>query len=313
MLNYQENLILNIFIESYLLNYNNIINYKKDDLNIIFDNIHIPDKIINIFLNKSFNSLNIILELSILYSLGYDEKSEHLKFINYLEYYKNDINDINKLSIDFKRNIVYKSISLLLDKKNRIIDLYELDNVKDKYKSLFKYINNNIRIYTLNDIEKEIIYKIMCKYEIMDIELVIKDLINTSKYDNDISYNNFINNEKDILIFKQYIIRKMLFDNYIVEYKDKEDTINEYRNNIKNDFIFDNYIKNFRTPFDKYINFCLKDNKFYLPKDKELLDSIYNRYCYLFYYPDKEYEYIKNINKKDEKILLKINPYYKFY
>lgn len=312
MLNKEEKILLDIFIECYQLNINNTINYNKNNLNIKLDNIHIPDKIINIFLKKSKYYLNLILESSLIYSIGCDERDKYIKFISFIDYYKENINNIELLSKEFKRLIVYKSIQYLLDKKNNNVDLIKIDEIKEKYLDLFKYINNNIHIYTTNDLEKNIIYKIMIKYELSDIEKTINELLLSNKYDEDIKVlsNNFLKKDKDILYFKHFIIRKMLFDTYIKEYIIKEESYKELEEP-NNNLILNIVKKTFKTPFDIYINNCLEINKFPLPQNKELLSTIINRYAYCFYYSDKESEYIKKLNKTEENTLKKIHPFYK--
>lgn len=306
-----EKIILDIFIKVYQQNINNYINYKKENLNIILDNIHIPDKLINIFFKKTKNYLNIILETSILYSIGYETKDNCLKYLNYIDYYKEEINNIENLDNEFKRLTLYYLIKFLLHKNNKNIDIYKYDIFRNNNKEMLIYINNNIKIYTINDLEKIIIYKILCKYDLEDIEKTILDLTTTNKYDEDIKLlsDNIYTNKNDILYFKNYIIKKMIFDTYIIENtinKEIDDTLKENLN----DSIFYDFIKeNNITPIDKYIDYCITNNIFILPKDKKIIETLINRYSYCFFYPDKEQEYIENTKNKKE--LKKINPYYR--
>lgn len=284
MLTLQEKIILNTFIEIYNMN---IINNNKNNLNIIFDNKHIPDKLIDIFYKKTNYLLNIVLETSILYSLGYSNKVDYIKYINFLEYYKYDINNIDKTSNEFKRITLYNTIKFLLDKNNKNIDLYKLDIFKKENKDMLKYINNNTKLYSINDIEKIILYKILSKYDLTDIEKSMKDIITTTKYDKDIisNSNGFIKTNTDIIDLKKYIIRKIIFDTYLI---DKDNIL-----------------------LNAYITSCIKTNNFSLPKNNDLINIMFNRYSYLFYFEKTEQKYITKEEKTNSKLLKKINPFYK--
>ena len=301
MLDISEKQILNIFLNIYQMNINNNINYNKKDYNIIFDIKTIPDKLVNIFFKELKEYINIILEDAILYSILNDDTNEYFSFIKVIS--NEDINNINNLKVDIKRELVYKSIKFILDKSNNKIDLYKVQLSREKYYDLFSNINNNYRIYNINDFEIIIIYKIIYKYKMHDIKSIVKDIIYTNKYDNDIkkfSYNIF--NDNNILFFKNYILKKLFFNTYLDEYNKK---LIYLKNNNLNYLGIDNLV----TPFDKHLNYCINNNKYFIPK--ELENDILDSYISIFHNKYKEKKYIELIEKTNKKKLIKLNPFYK--
>ena len=59
-----------------------------------------------------------------------------------LEYYKNDINDLEKVDISFKRMYLLNAIKYILNKKNNNVSLLKEDECLREYNSYFQYINN---------------------------------------------------------------------------------------------------------------------------------------------------------------------------
>lgn len=298
MLNSSEKNILDTFIKIYEMNTINFIDDKKEDLNIVFDENHIPNKLVNLFFKKLLNNLSNILYLSTIYSFGYSEKAEHVKLIKYIEYKKENINNINEIDEEFKRVFLYNTIKYILKKRNNNVDLIKEDFVSEIYKINIEHVDNLEIVYTINELQRAIIFKLLSKYTPIEAEKFIYEVITTEDFDNDIiSLSlNTLNNKNDITYFKTLLIRTMLQVSYILDYYACEEKIKEL-NNIPNTNV------HCMTPIIMYVINCMNKGKYTLPKEKELSLSIINRYLYSIHNKIDE----EKIEEK-KKELTKINP-----
>lgn len=298
MLNSSEKNILDTFIKIYEMNTINFIDDKKEDLNIIFDENHIPNKLVNLFFKQLSNNLSNILYLSIIYSFRYSEMTEHTKITQYIINKEKSINNIDELDEEFKRISLYNTIKYILKKRNNNIDLIKEEFLKETCNINFDYIDNLEIVYTINELQRNIIFKLLSKYEPIEVEKFIYEVITTEDFDNDIiSLSlNIVNNKSDIIYFKTVLVRTMLQAAYILDYYACEEKIKELKN-IPNSNV------HCMTPIIIYVINCMDKGKYTLPKEKELSLSIINRYLYSIH---KKIDKEKIEEKKKE--LIKINP-----
>ena len=298
MLNYIESNILNIFYNIYELKMTNCINDKMPNMNIIFDEEHIPNMIIDKFLINIKDYIPNILEYALIHALLYSNKN----IINKFKDLKKNINNINTLNYETKRNIIYCSIKYLLTKKRNYIDEKEIEVLKNKHIELFSNINNLYDIKTINKFIRVIIEDLLDIYSDDDTDL-IENILLSNKYDNEIRFlsKGFIENNNDIKIFKIYLLRIFFYDLYIIENYSKKEIIDNLPNNLDENSII--------VPSLKFIEGCIKNNYYSLPKDIQLRKYMISRFI-LGYFIDKK-EILEYSEKKEEKKLKKIYPLYK--
>ena len=306
MLNFIENSILDAFINVYEMNLKNQIINNATNLNIIFDEEHIPNKLIDIFFNKYCKFLPHILHYSCLYSFGFSETAERMKYVNYIEYYKNDINDLEKVDISFKRMCLLNAIKYILNKKNDNVSLLKEDECLREYNSYFQYINNFEIIYSLKEIERITLFKLFKKYNPLDKIKFILELIETSKYDEDIfNFNKkFILDMNSVKFFKKYLLRMILVDAYIIHsnaVKEKQDEFNSIP-------FFNSKNVGVKTPELFFINDCITNKNFILPSERFQRANIIKPF--LMCLNDNEYRK-ENLEKDKKKELSLIDPFYK--
>lgn len=309
MLNFIENSILDVFINVYEMNLKNQIINNATNLNIIFDEEHIPNKLIDIFFNKYSKFLPHILHYSCLYSFGFSETAERMKYVNYIEYYKNDINDLEKVDISFKRMCLLNAIKYILNKKNNNVSLLKEDECLREYNSYFQYINNFEIIYSLKEIERITLFKLFEKYKHSDKIKFILELIETSKYDEDIfNFNKkFIVDMNSVKFFKKYLLRMILVDAYIIHsnaVKEKQDEFNSIP-------FFNSKNVGVMTPELFFINDCITNKNFILPSEGFQRTNIIKPF--LMCLNDNEYrkENLEKVEKDKKKELSLIDPFYK--
>lgn len=309
MLNFIENSILDAFINVYEMNLKNQIINNATNLNIIFDEEHIPNKLIDIFFNKYSKFLPHILHYSCLYSFGFSETAERMKYVNYIEYYKNDINDLEKVDISFKRMCLLNAIKYILNKKNKNLSLLKEDECLREYNSYFQYINNFEIIYSLKEIERITLFKLFEKYKHSDKIKFILELIETSKYDEDIfNFNKkFIVDMNSVKFFKKYLLRMILVDAYIIHsnaVKEKQDELNSIP-------FFNSKNVGVMTPELFFINDCITNKNFILPSEGFQRTNIIK--AFLMCLNDNEYrkENLEKVEKDKKKELSLIDPFYK--
>ena len=309
MLNFIENSILDAFINVYEMNLKNQIIDNATNLNIIFDEEHIPNKLIDIFFNKYSKFLPHILHYSCLYSFGFSETAERMKYVNYIEYYKNDINDLEKVDISFKRMCLLNAIKYILNKKNNNVSLLKEDECLREYNSYFQYINNFEIIYSLKEIERITLFKLFEKYNPLDKIKFILELIETSKYDEDIfNFNKkFIVDMNSVKFFKKYLLRMILVDAYIIHsnaVKEKQDEFNSIP-------FFNSKNVGVMTPELFFINDCITNKNFILPSEGFQRTNIIKPF--LMCLNDNEYrkENLEKVEKDKKKELSLIDPFYK--
>ena len=309
MLNLTEKYILNLFMDVYEMNLKNQIIRSDKNLNIIFDESHIPNKIIDIFFSKVNEQFSFILYLSIMYAIGCSEAAERMKFLNYIEYYKENINNPNNLDIEFKRICIYNAIKYLIEKKNNKISLMKEETCFKTFNMLYKHITPKGIIYSLRDIENMVLDKLFEIHRNSNMENFILDIISSNKYDNDI-FNlslGYIKDNNDLNFFKQYLIRMIILDAYVlhtnaVREKEKELLIIPFLNN-HNSCVM--------TPELMHINSCLENKKFQMPSNKTQCLNIIK--AFLICLLDYEYreESLGKIEEEKKKELSLIDPLYK--
>lgn len=314
MLNITEKFILETFIKVYEMNINNFIDYNKDDLNIIFDETHIPNKLIDLFFEKINEYLSNILYYSTLYAIGFSDKADYSNFINYIEYYKQNINNIDKIDINFKRVCLYNSIQYILYKKNKKLDLIKEAKAIEEYKTQFEYIQNIQITYTIKDLSKRIIFMLLQQYDPTDLIDIIYNFITTDLFDDEIVIfsQGFINNKEEITYLKKYIIRLILQDAFMIELNSKEKALNKL-NGILNENILEMIDNTTITPCLMHIYNCINTKRFKLPNDKERCKPIIERFLYCLFNEDEEKVLTKETERTKKKELQKINPLYRLW
>ena len=307
MLNSIEKYILNSFLEIYEFNINNYIDKNKSNYNIIFDNIHISQKIIDLFYEKN-NNFSYIFYLSTMYSFTYNNIN-YLKYIKKIDFFNSNIHLIDN---DFKRECLYNAIKYLLLKNKYKINLNEEEKaLKNKY---INHTNKLEFIFNLKELQKIIIIKLLQKYEHIKYEVLLDAIITTNNYDNDIkevSYG-FINTNDDIKYIKEIIKRFIISNMYIVEFNVENTSYKLAENKIG--FKITEEMKDIipPSPTRKHLNNCIKNKSYSLPTDKNLLHYYLNSYLYTLFNEEMEKEFINNIKKEHIKELKKINPLYNF-
>ena len=309
MLNFIENSILDAFINVYEMNLKNQIINNATNLNIIFDEEHIPNKLIDIFFNKYSKFLPHILRYSCLYSFGFSETAERMKYVNYIEYYKNDINDLEKVDISFKRMCLLNAIKYILNKKNNNVSLLKEDECLREYNSYFQYINNFEIIYTLKEIERITLFKLFEKYNPLDKIKFILELLETNKYDEDIfNFNkNFIDDISKVKFFKKYLLRMILVDAFIIHsnaVKEKQDEFNSIP-------FFNSKNIGVMTPELLFINNCIANKEFILPSENFQKVNIIKPFLICLDDGNYRKENLEKVEKDKKKELSLIDPFYK--
>lgn len=309
MLNFLEKNILDSFISVYEMNLKNRYLENAANLNIIFDEEHIPNKLIDIFFNKFGNYLPYLLYYSILYSLGFCEASEKMKYINYIDYYKNDINNTNITDINFKRICLINAIRYIIKKKNNEINLLKESDCIKKYASYFEYINNLQLVYTLKELERITLFKLFEKYNPLDKIKFILEIIETDKYDEDIFNINkeYMSDINKVEFFKRYLLRLIFVDAYIIHsnaVKEKEDELLSVP-------FFNSESAKVMTPELMYINSCISKKKFFLPSEGIQRLNIIKPF--LICLSDLKYrkDSLEKIEKDKKKELSLIDPFYR--
>lgn len=309
MLNFLEKSILDSFINVYEMNLKNRYLENAANLNIIFDEEHIPNKLIDIYFNKFGNYLPYLLYYSILYSLGFSEASEKMKYINYIDYYKKNINNINIIDINFKRICLFNAIKYIIKKKNNEINLLKESDCIKIYASYFEYINNLQLVYTLKELERITLFKLFEKYNPLDKIKFILEIIETDKYDEDIFNINkeYMSDINKVEFFKYYLLRLIFVDAYIIHsnaVKEKEDELLSVP-------FFNPENVGIMTPELIFINNCISKKKFTLPSEGIQRLNIIKPF--LICLSDIKYrnESLEKIEKDKKKELSLIDPFYR--
>lgn len=309
MLNFIENSILDAFINVYEMNLKKQIINNATNLNIIFDEEHIPNKLIDIFFNKYSKFLPHTLHYSCLYSFGFSETAERMKYINYIEYYKNDINNLEKVDISFKRMCLLNAIKYILNKKNNNVSLLKEDECLREYNSYFQYINNFEIIYTLKEIERITLFKLFEKYNPLDKIKFVLELIETDKYDEDIfNFNkNFIDDISKVKFFKKYLLRMILVDAFIIH----SNAVKEKQAEFNSIPFFNSKNVGVMTPELLFINNCIANKEFILPSENFQKVNIIKPFLICLDDGNYRKENLEKVEKDKKKELSLIDPFYK--
>ncbi len=309
MLNFIEKSILEAFINVYELNLKNQIINSANNLNINFDEEHIPNKLIDIFFNKYGKFLPQLLHYSCLYSIGFCEASKRMKYLNYIEYYKNDINELNKVDIEFKRMCLINAIKYLINKKNDNVSLLKEDECLREYSSYFQYINNYETIYTLKEIERITLFKLFEKYNPLDKIKFILELIETNKYDEDIyNFNKvFIGDISKVKFFKKYLLRMIMVDAYIIH----SNAVKEKEEELFSIPFFSSKNAGVLTPELMFMNNCIANKKFTLPNEEFQRSNIIKPFLICLTDSNYRNDNLEKVEKDKKKELSLIDPFYK--
>lgn len=303
MLNNIESNILQLFKNSYELKSTNYISDNMPNFNIIFDEEHIPLKIVDHFLEKNKDNISYILEYALTYSLIFN--------INTItELYNNvSINNLNSLDYNIKFEIVKYAIKYLISKKNNNLNKANISKIKEDNIQLFSKINNFNLIITINKKYREIINNLL-KIESNQIKL-IENVLLSNNLDQDIinSSNGIISSDNDLKHFKLYMTRIFLYDVYVFELHLKKDAMKSIPSNMipsfLPDFILDEIAS---TPIVEYIKECNNKNQYILPTNEFLRHHMIGKY---FAYQQKQkLEMIEEAEKNHRDVLKKVYPLY---
>jgi len=308
-MSYIDNEILKIFINVYELKTSNSINETIPNLNISLNKENIPNKMVNIFFSKAKDYIPYILENALIYAILYDIP----QIIDNYDTLKNNINLISLLDDELKYNILVYSIKFILDKKNNKINNKDIFSIKETYNKMFIYIENNYKIDSLFNLYRNIIFDVFNKLKLDFNEKTLEKILLSNKYDQILKKvsNDFIENENDLIFFKKFFIRILLYDAYLFEYyinnKVLEDMTNDENFPIK--LSKDTLKSILSTPILDYINECIKNNSYSLPKNIKLRTEILRNFFHTNLH-DK-YKLIELVEKENVLVLKKLNPLYK--
>ena len=303
MLNNIESTLLETFINTYELKSTNFTNENLPNFNITFDAEHIPEKIVNKFLEKNKNNISYILEYALIYSLMFN-----IDTITNL-YNNIDINNLNNLPYDIKFKIVKYAIKYLISKKNNNIINENIPKIKEENIKLFSKITNFNFVITINKKYRQIINDLL-KKESNQINLIEKVLL-SNNLDQDIINisKGIISNDTDLKHFKLYMTRIFLYDVYVFELHLKKDAIKSIPPNMIPNFLPEDILDEIAsTPIVEYIKECKNKNQYKLPTNEFLRHHMIGKY---FAYQKKQnLEMIEEAEKNHKDVLKKVYPLY---
>lgn len=298
MLNETEIKILNIFIEIYELKITNSVNNYNPYMNIVFDSEHIPNSLINNFFKRTNNYLSNILEYALTYSLIYNIKPA----IDFFKKENNNINNINLLNEETKRNILNCCIKFIINKKYNRINKQDIEKIKEENLILFNNINGYCQYKTINKVCRDII-NTLCKELNANINSeLIEKIILTNEYDSMIiKNNNIINDENKLKLCKLYLTRILIYEAFIVEVNGIKHAIDLHKELFPKGAIA-------TTQLLEYIKYCIEKKDFNLTKNTPYFKEIIKNY--IFYHSVNNYELFEYAEKNYKNVLKKIYPLY---
>jgi len=262
---------------------------KKED----FDNI--PFNILVDFTKEYFEKFkDTLFENALIYALEYNEN-------NYLKHIKKNEININNIS---NQEITFMAITCNYAIKNifnKIIN--KIDNSKNIKKINPDYFNLLNKYTFISNLYRNITLEILNLLNTKEEKLKVLDVIlNREELDHVIIHKlNFLNSE-NIKTFKSLLKRLILADNYLF-FKSFEVDDQLCDENEKYETGFNYHIL-------EYIEECLENNKFLMPKDKDLRHEIYYMFIsYNQFIDNKNYD-LENLKKEGYALqLIKINPF----
>ena len=303
MLNNIESTLLETFINTYELKSTNFTNENLPNFNITFDAEHIPEKIVNKFLEKNKNNISYILEYALIYSLMFNIDTVTNLYNNI------DINNLNNLPYDIKFKIVKYAIKYLISKKNNNIINENIPKIKEENIKLFSKITNFNFVITINKKYRQIINDLL-KKESNQINLIEKVLL-SNNLDQDIINisKGIISNDTDLKHFKLYMTRIFLYDVYVFELHLKKDAMKSIPPNMIPNFLPEDILDEIAsTPIVEYIKECKNKNQYKLPTNEFLRHHMIGKY---FAYQKKQnLEMIEEAEKNHKDVLKKVYPLY---
>ena len=274
-------------------------------------------KVIIDFNNTYFKNFEYTLLInSIIYALEIKDNT----FLDFI------LKNINNIKIIIKQNEIFRIKISEYAIKNIINNLDENmvfknelnTNIINKNKKLFNSIRKKYIIYKgVGNIYRDLILNLIYKYPdiVKDDMLFLEEFLFTNKFDVFfIIHNKEFINQNNIKEYKKILIRLILGDNYInSEVELFEDDLDEYLSDLDDEFKYnedDEESLEISLDIIEYLNECIKNNNFILPKDNDLRFNMYRKF--LIYNSgdfDKSYDY-DTINSDNEKKLKlsKINP-----
>lgn len=275
-----EQKIMDIFINVYELKSTNCINENFPNNNIIFDETHIPQKLINKFFIKTKDFIPYILEMALLYALMFNLND----VINKYKELGKSINNIDSLDDKIKRDIVTLSIKYLLNKNN--LNSKNIDTIKISNIELFNCIEGFTYIKTINQIYRNIINDLSREMHIDINTNFFERVLLSNEYDENIIKvsKGVLVNENELKHFKLYMTRILLYDAYIFELHCKNVAIKNTTSNIFPPGILPSGVPEelldliSSTPITKYIKKCINNDKYTLPNDTFLREYIVDKY-----------------------------------
>lgn len=304
MISIKENHILNKFAQTYEMNIRNTI-INLDNINCFkFDELHLPNKLIPIFLKKlTQDETNHLLYSAIVNASNNNDSA----FLNDLKTSSNNL--VETLPIEILRKIIENAIMLMMNKKiypqkpTIVKNESECDDILERF--------NYSKIETLYTKYRYIIYKIIAKINFLNPTPIVEEILKTEKYDNlliELS-NGILNNRDDIKVFKQHLIRIIMFDNYILEIFYMDQKLDELIKSAEK--TLQRKIDNIIAPIARHIEECAKNNSYSLPNDDGIIKTMINNFLHFYLVVKDKEEYIKVAEKNNEKTLQLLNPLYK--
>lgn len=258
-------------------------------------------------------------------SVVYSIENNKTDFLNFLKKYINDLNKtLDNINL-FKAKTTEFAILNIITKCDKIGNtlLFNVNSNRETInnnKSLFDKLNNNfISIMSFTYFYKSILFNYLKQFSQTDRDDILDIILTTDEKDKEfIEFSNGIIPKNRIILYKYFIIRSIISDNYLyVTTARIENELNNYLQSInENENKFDDFKKEYDSSVDKqiyeYIDDCIQDNKYILPKDDTLKFNMYIRFLAYSELNSKEYD-IETIegSPDDLKKLKLINPFYK--
>ena len=263
------------------------------------------------------NYKQILVTNSVVYALE-NNKIDYLNFVkNYISNLEKPLNDLNL----FKAKTTEFAILNLVSKSKKIGNVLLFNTKSNEYtinnnKDLFNEIDKNFISFTsFTNFYKNILFNYLNQFDKFDRDLILDDFLTSNSLNEEfIKFSEGSISKNKINIYKLFIIRNIISDNYlnITISKIESESDNDYNDDIENDYEEEESNNFIDERIYNYIDTCIDNNKYLLPSDDTLR---FNMYVSFFAYNelDTKENDIETVEGSldDLKKLKLINPLYK--